>query len=660
MSVQPIPVPPQTVSEGQAIAARPSSNGVLQFLPQFIMRLINTKTGQFEWVEDPRQVRYAILSHVWAKPGHPDHPEQTYQDLLQLQQNMKSRTGGWGGIESPISKFQDKLRCFCETALKDGFEFGWADTCCIDKTSSSELSEAINSMYSWYSYAGACYAFTTSTLPAWKLLASRTVVFCKAPAGPNAGWAILGSKHGLATDISAETGIDIGVLTFEKSLEEIPIARRMAWAASRETTRLEDEAYSLMGIFGVNMETNYGEAPMTNLPSRTSTISAVDTPPDLSRNPIAHASFPKQYLLASSPKDFDHGLSANMVTMSLGVFQQRLGVPITEELYQAFEITPYGLKTYFPLLDVYTKDPHPNSATHCAILACEHPDKGMLALLLRPRKYLGGNEFFAGAIVGSIGQIFTGANEPFGRSTIWSHYRRLMYITPEQLASLRAITVSTGLLGRTSVVPFISSVYIPHCPSRSAIELDRDKGIHALLCKAKDGFEVEFCPLSRSLLEQNGYLVSLSPNGSASNLSSPSSSRRVMAIITASQDPNFYLSVQLRKCSCDLGRTSGVLAVTVSSRDSGSLDGKLSPLRDHHLKHPIHVHSWSFDHGSASRQIEFDYPDNTRRLSLRLTLTCRPQKGAAVRRYLLSAELRKRHESELPYPRQPLPLNTAS
>ena len=40
-----------------------------------------------------------------------------------------------------------------------GYEYIWIDSCCINKDSSSELSEAINSMYRWYSISAECYTY---------------------------------------------------------------------------------------------------------------------------------------------------------------------------------------------------------------------------------------------------------------------------------------------------------------------------------------------------------------------------------------------------------------------------------------------------------------------------------------------------------------------
>ena len=52
-----------------------------------------------------------------------------------------------------------KIRGCCAQAALDGFDYAWIDSCCIDKTSSSELSEAINSMFNFYRKAQVCYAY---------------------------------------------------------------------------------------------------------------------------------------------------------------------------------------------------------------------------------------------------------------------------------------------------------------------------------------------------------------------------------------------------------------------------------------------------------------------------------------------------------------------
>jgi hypothetical protein len=103
------------------------------------MRLLHSKSLALKEFIGQDIPPYAILSHTWGEG------EVSFQDL---------RTG-----EAPKKAGYQKIQHCCEEAAKDGFEYAWVDTCCIDKTSSSELSEAINSMYRWYQEAGVCYVY---------------------------------------------------------------------------------------------------------------------------------------------------------------------------------------------------------------------------------------------------------------------------------------------------------------------------------------------------------------------------------------------------------------------------------------------------------------------------------------------------------------------
>ncbi|KAF1980727.1 hypothetical protein K402DRAFT_442507 [Aulographum hederae CBS 113979] len=109
-----------------------------------------------------------------------------------------------------------KIQKFCKVALSRGFDWCWVDTCCIDKRSSAELTEAINSMFVWYWKAGACFAFLAD-----ELLAPTHLTFF------DRKWKSLGDRNKLALSI---------------------------W-----TSRLEDMAYCLLGLFNVNMLLLYGE-----------------------------------------------------------------------------------------------------------------------------------------------------------------------------------------------------------------------------------------------------------------------------------------------------------------------------------------------------------------------------------------------------------------
>lgn len=162
-------------------------------------------------------------------------------------------------------------------------EYIWIDTCCIDKRSSSELLEAISSMWDWYHKATICFAYL-SDVPdgddcmkedsafsrsrwftrGWtlqELIAPPVVRFY------NASWRLIGKKseldddHRFTAKISRITGISWDVLKYVSVAKRCSVAEKMSWAAERETTRPEDIAYSLLGIFGLNgaMTAIYGE-----------------------------------------------------------------------------------------------------------------------------------------------------------------------------------------------------------------------------------------------------------------------------------------------------------------------------------------------------------------------------------------------------------------
>ncbi|PTB66973.1 ankyrin, partial [Trichoderma citrinoviride] len=211
------------------------------------MRLLNTSTLEPQEFDYGNIPPYAILSHRWGKE------EITLQEL---EQGVTTKEG-----------FKKVRKC-CKRAKRDGFDYAWIDTCCINKTSSAELSEAINSMYLWYYQADRCYAYLVDVpskcmiedsewfTRGWtlqELLAPSEVHFV------DEHWNDLGTRTELQGTISKCTGIPINILSGDDELESASIAQRMSWAAKRKTQRLEDRAYCLMGIFGINMPLLYGE-----------------------------------------------------------------------------------------------------------------------------------------------------------------------------------------------------------------------------------------------------------------------------------------------------------------------------------------------------------------------------------------------------------------
>lgn len=206
--------------------------------------------------------RYAILSHTWGA----DHDEVTLADLEKATGTTKA------GYR--------KLHFCADQAARHGLRYFWVDTCCIDKSSSAELTEAINSMFAWYRDATRCYVYLsdvsteslTSGPPAqqdwypafrqsrwftrgWtlqELVAPLSVEFFSAQGQR------LGNKYSLLQDLHDITGVSVEALQ-GRPLGELSVNERMSWVGQRKTKREEDAAYSLLGIFDVNMPLIYGE-----------------------------------------------------------------------------------------------------------------------------------------------------------------------------------------------------------------------------------------------------------------------------------------------------------------------------------------------------------------------------------------------------------------
>lgn len=203
---------------------------------------------------------YAILSHTWGKD------EVSLQEVEDFDLSFLQTKAGFR-----------KIQACCQKALYDGLEYVWVDSCCIDKTNSTELSETINSMYRYFSDAVVCYthladvhAVADPTAPnaafrrskwftrGWtlqELLVPPSLVFY------SADWQEIGTRNSLSHVITEMTGIRISVLkrAYKNEQNDTCIGERMRWASNRKTTRIEDRAYSLLGIFGIFMPVIYGE-----------------------------------------------------------------------------------------------------------------------------------------------------------------------------------------------------------------------------------------------------------------------------------------------------------------------------------------------------------------------------------------------------------------
>lgn len=250
---------------GSVVLGRPllKTNNTSRFHKiQYTMsiRLIEVKTMRLRSFNSQKAPRYVILSHTWV-----ENEEVSYQEMCQIAE----------GISHPAKRKSGYRKIWetCRQSMTHGYEYAWVDTCCIDKTSSAELSEAINSMFRWYRDAAVCIAYlndytfvdsnymTDMRYCSWftrgwclqELIAPKYLVFY------DKTWKEFGSKAGLVQLIASITGIDEEVLEDHTAMNSLPVARRMSWASSRITTRVEDIAYCLLGIFDIHMPMLYGE-----------------------------------------------------------------------------------------------------------------------------------------------------------------------------------------------------------------------------------------------------------------------------------------------------------------------------------------------------------------------------------------------------------------
>lgn len=308
------------------------------------MWLINTRTLQLEEVWDERKQRYAILSHRW------EDEEVSFRDMQNL------------AVANKLKGFA-KISKLCELALEEEHQYIWVDTCCINKESSADLSEAINSMYRWYQASAVCYAYLLdvqadgSGKDAVEQQFKDSVWFTRgwtlqellAPANLrfyNRHWTALGTKQTLGRVLTEETGIDEDILSGKDPLVGRSIAQRISWASKRKTTRKEDRAYCLLGIFDVNMPLLYGEGGKKAFLRLQEEIIKQSDDHSIFAWPIHRSNQPG--LLADKPKAFERCRSIRAVNTQLG----RPSFSMTNRgLSIELLATPYTTDTYLVRLE---------------------------------------------------------------------------------------------------------------------------------------------------------------------------------------------------------------------------------------------------------------------------------------------------------------------
>jgi heterokaryon incompatibility protein (HET) len=180
-----------------------------------------------------------------------------------------------------------KLKGCCDIARQDGYLYVWTDTCCIDRRNSLELSKTISSMLRIFKAAAVCYVYLgdfvmgeNHDIYSWErnrwftrcwtlqeLIAPKQVRFY------DKNWEQIGTKYSLSLVIEHITRINPKVLNGSKSPRDCTAAEILSWTYVGESRAKEDEAYSLLGLFNIEMPLHYGEADIAFLRLRAEILS---------------------------------------------------------------------------------------------------------------------------------------------------------------------------------------------------------------------------------------------------------------------------------------------------------------------------------------------------------------------------------------------------
>ena len=349
------------------------------------MRLVNIETQEFEEYHGQDVPPYAILSHTWggeevsfqeyswlrerARELHEDRnafddlsPKQRHRLKTKIQ-GIRSKAG-----YSKIERFRRLVDKY-----DDGTSHIWIDTCCIDKTSSAELSEAINSMQFWYKRSDYCIVYLSDVslgplqdvdlrtsrwfTRSWtlqELLAPRRINFY------DQKWKHVGRKRSMIEDLAAITGIS-GSNLFNNTMYRLESpAAKMSWAAGRFTTRIEDVAYCLLGLFDVHMPLLYGEGDQAFRRLQHQILAQTDDLTLLTWGYRLDMRSQVAGLLAPSPRYFlncsDIGTLSRLCSHQSSAFQMtNKGLQITLNVCH-IEETPWTASAWYALLPCSERD----------------------------------------------------------------------------------------------------------------------------------------------------------------------------------------------------------------------------------------------------------------------------------------------------------------
>ncbi|KAI6142591.1 hypothetical protein BKA82DRAFT_742944 [Pisolithus tinctorius] len=396
--------------------------------------------------------RIAMLSHRWGS-GEPLLRNVDGKNIYNL--------GCTGGLA--------KLQSFCVHALEHNLQWAWSDTCCIDKDSSAELQEAIGSMFSWYRRSSLTLVHLSDISDAgslvdsvwfkrgWtlqELLASQAILFY------TRGWSLYMNcdvgNHKADPAVLGELQKATGIA--EKHLRDFSpgtddARSRLHWASGRSTTRVEDVAYSLLGIFDIHLPILYGESAeyalgrlLAEIISRSGDVSVLDWvgkassfnscfPADL----VPYQTVPHIQLITSDlarRDDLDlekaHKLYSNLARLPrAGVVNRRLTLPST-----VHQVTVVKLRSPSTSPSCYTYEIHASHLLPLEVTLSVTLDEGVDRYLLARPWHPQPLQTQAGSDDDAVWELLEQLKQPFNALLL----KRLLHNEYRRIASDCAIT----------------------------------------------------------------------------------------------------------------------------------------------------------------------------------------------------------------------------
>jgi hypothetical protein len=229
------------------------------------LELISSMTTHIDHARIEREVteyyRYATFSHKW------EDNEPLFEQVIRIVV-----------YDLGESLTHDKLQMFCKIVRDSGFHWAWSDTCCINKADHFVLQEALVSMFKWYEGSALTIVLLRGVRSpskrgdlmksiwntrAWTFQeyhASKVVRFYTEDWKLYLNLDIPNHKESpeIISEMEEATGVSArALMALRPGLDDI--RRKLRLASTRQTTRVEDAAYSLLGIFSMSLSVVYGE-----------------------------------------------------------------------------------------------------------------------------------------------------------------------------------------------------------------------------------------------------------------------------------------------------------------------------------------------------------------------------------------------------------------